>query len=166
MASPSQNGSDPPQPVRIAGTGSYVPDRIMTNRELEDLVETSDDWITSRTGIRERRIAAEGELTSHMAAAAARRALEQAGVKGDEVELIIVATITRLAEPSDAVLAWFPGGFDPVHLEDGARILSANGSLATLTSQGESGWVAGIYRSGARVVLPVRRRSCLALSRD
>ncbi|MCP5541269.1 MAG: ketoacyl-ACP synthase III [Akkermansiaceae bacterium] len=94
MASPSQNGSDPPQPVRIAGTGSYVPDRIMTNRELEDLVETSDDWITSRTGIRERRIAAEGELTSHMAAAAARRALEQAGVKGDEVELIIVATIT------------------------------------------------------------------------
>ncbi|MCB1423421.1 MAG: hypothetical protein KDJ69_13345 [Nitratireductor sp.] len=82
------------------------------------------------------------------------------------VWLIIVATITRLAEPSDAVLAWFPGGFDPVHLEDSARILSANGSLATLTSQEGSGWVAGIYRSGAMVVLPVRRRSCLALSQD
>lgn len=80
--------------------------------------------------------------------------------------LIVVAAVTRLAEPSDAVLAWFPGGFDPAHLEDGARILSANGSLATLTSQGEGGWVAGVYRSGAMVVLPVRRRSCLAFSQD
>tara|TARA_R110000850_G_scaffold102678_12_gene212184 strand:- start:501 stop:1517 length:1017 start_codon:yes stop_codon:yes gene_type:complete len=81
-------------PVRIAGTGSYLPERVMTNQELEAVVETSDDWITSRTGIKERRIAAEGQFTSHMATEAGRRALEQAGIDPVDVELIIVATIT------------------------------------------------------------------------
>lgn len=80
--------------VCIAGTGSYVPERILTNAELSTMVDTSDEWILSRTGIRERRIAAEGEFTSHMAIKAARRALEQAGIAGEEIELIIVATIT------------------------------------------------------------------------
>ena len=92
--SSSGNPSAPPYPVRIAGTGSYLPERIMTNRELEESVDTSDEWITSRTGIRERRIAKEGEYTSHLASEAARRALEQAGVAASEIELIIVATIT------------------------------------------------------------------------
>ncbi|MDH4411511.1 MAG: ketoacyl-ACP synthase III [Verrucomicrobiales bacterium] len=92
--SSSGNTSAPPYPVRIAGTGSYLPERIMTNRELEESVDTSDEWITSRTGIRERRIAKEGEFTSHLASEAARRALEQAGVAASEIELIIVATIT------------------------------------------------------------------------
>ncbi|MBL9155318.1 MAG: ketoacyl-ACP synthase III [Verrucomicrobiales bacterium] len=82
------------RPVRIAGTGSYLPEKVLTNHELEAMVETSDEWIASRTGIRERRIAADGELTSHMAAQAARRALEQAGVAPADVDLIIVATIT------------------------------------------------------------------------
>lgn len=81
-------------PVTIAGTGSYLPEKVLTNAELEKLVETSDDWIVSRTGIRERRIAAEGEFTSHMAAKAAEKALAQAGIPASEVELIIVATIT------------------------------------------------------------------------
>jgi len=81
-------------PVRIAGTGSYLPERIMTNEELERRVDTSDEWITTRTGIKERRIAAPGEHTSHLASAAGRRALEQAGLAPEEVELIIVATIT------------------------------------------------------------------------
>src|SRR5690606_21147097 len=80
--------------VTIAGTGSYVPERILTNAELSTLVDTSDEWIFTRTGIRERRIAAEGEFTSHMATKAAERALEQAGLDPAEVELIIVATIT------------------------------------------------------------------------
>jgi 3-oxoacyl-[acyl-carrier-protein] synthase III len=80
--------------VRIAGTGSYLPERVLTNHELEAMVDTSDEWIASRTGIRERRIAADGELTSHMAANAASRALEQAGIAPGDVELIIVATIT------------------------------------------------------------------------
>lgn len=86
--------SPPPHPVRVAGTGSYLPDRVMTNRELEEIVDTSDDWITSRTGIRERRIAKEGEFTSHMASEAARRALDQAGIAAADIELIVVATIT------------------------------------------------------------------------
>ena len=92
--SSSGNPSAPPYPVRIAGTGSYLPERIMTNRELEESVDTSDEWITSRTGIRERRIAKDGEFTSHLASEAARRALEQAGVAAADIELIIVATIT------------------------------------------------------------------------
>jgi 3-oxoacyl-[acyl-carrier-protein] synthase III len=80
--------------VTIAGTGSYVPETILTNAELEKRIETTDEWITSRTGIKERRIAAEGEFTSHLATHAARRALEQAGIEPADVELIIVATIT------------------------------------------------------------------------
>ncbi|MCB1125496.1 MAG: beta-ketoacyl-ACP synthase 3, partial [Verrucomicrobiae bacterium] len=78
----------------IVGVGSYLPERILTNADLEKMVETSDDWITSRTGIKERRIAAEGETTSDLAAAAARRALENAGVTAAEIDLIIVATVT------------------------------------------------------------------------
>ena len=80
--------------VCIAGTGSYVPERILTNAELAARVDTSDEWIVTRTGIRERRIAAEGEFTSHMASKAAKRALEQAGLAPEDIELIIVATIT------------------------------------------------------------------------
>ena len=80
--------------VCIAGTGSYVPEKILTNKELAARVDTSDEWIVTRTGIKERRIAAEGEFTSHMASNAARKALEQAGISADEIELIIVATIT------------------------------------------------------------------------
>ncbi|MEO1836191.1 MAG: beta-ketoacyl-ACP synthase III [Akkermansiaceae bacterium] len=81
-------------PVTIAGTGSYLPKKILTNADLELMVETSDDWITSRTGIKERRIAAEGEHTSHLATNAARKAMEQAGLDPAELNLIIVATIT------------------------------------------------------------------------
>ena len=80
--------------VCIAGTGSYVPEKILTNEELAKRVDTSDEWIFTRTGIRERRIAAEGEFTSHMASNAARKALEQAGMEASEIQLIIVATIT------------------------------------------------------------------------
>ena len=60
------------RPVRIAGTGSYLPEKIVTNKDLEDRVDTTDEWITSRTGIRARRIAAEGQHTSHLATNAAR----------------------------------------------------------------------------------------------
>jgi len=88
------NESTSVTPVTIAGTGSYVPERILTNDELAKIVDTSDEWITSRTGIKERRIAAEGEFTSDMATKAAERALEQAGIAAADVELIIVATIT------------------------------------------------------------------------
>ena len=78
--------------VSVLGTGSYLPARVMTNADLEKIVETSDDWITSRTGIKERRIAAEGEHASDLGAHAARAALENAGVSAGEVDLILVAT--------------------------------------------------------------------------
>lgn len=86
--------SESPVAVTVAGTGSYLPEKVLTNADLEKMVDTSDDWITSRTGIRERRIAGENEFTSHLAANAARKALEQAELDPQEVELIIVATIT------------------------------------------------------------------------
>jgi 3-oxoacyl-[acyl-carrier-protein] synthase-3 len=76
------------------GTGSYAPERVLTNRDLEALVATSDTWIRERTGIRERRIAAEGEVTSDMAAAAARAALAMAGTDAKELDAILVATIS------------------------------------------------------------------------
>ncbi|MFZ4765836.1 MAG: beta-ketoacyl-ACP synthase III [Roseimicrobium sp.] len=78
----------------ILGTGSYMPARVMTNEELSKIVDTSDEWITTRTGIKERRIAAENETTSDMATAAARRALQMAGVAPEELDLIVVATVT------------------------------------------------------------------------
>lgn len=80
--------------VSIIGTGSYVPERVLTNAELEKIVETTDDWITSRTGIKERRICGQDEATSDLAANAGRAALENAGISAEEVDLIIVATVT------------------------------------------------------------------------
>ncbi|MGA2029616.1 MAG: beta-ketoacyl-ACP synthase III [Verrucomicrobiota bacterium] len=78
----------------ITGVGSYVPVKILTNADLEKMVETSDEWITSRTGIKERRIAAVNEFTSDLAAKAAERAMKMAGVTAEQIDLIIVATIT------------------------------------------------------------------------
>src|SRR2546427_2539837 len=80
--------------VSIIGTGSYVPDKRLTNADLSRMVDTSDEWITTRTGIKERRIAAKDELTSDMATKAALQALEQAKVKPEDVDLILVATAT------------------------------------------------------------------------
>ena len=78
----------------ITGVGSYVPAKILTNVDLEKMVETSDEWIITRTGIKQRRLAAKDEFTSDMAAHAAQRAMKKAGVTADQIDLIIVATIT------------------------------------------------------------------------
>lgn len=78
----------------IRGCGMYVPERVMTNQDLEQIVNTSDEWITARTGIKERRIAAPQESTSSMAVQASRQALERAGVSPDEIDLVIVGTAT------------------------------------------------------------------------
>ena len=80
--------------ARIVGTGSYLPATILSNAELAARVDTSDEWIVERTGIRQRHIAAEGEFTSDLAAAAARKALAAAGLTPDDVDLIVVATAT------------------------------------------------------------------------
>ncbi|BBH20911.1 3-oxoacyl-ACP synthase III [Paenibacillus baekrokdamisoli] len=92
-------------PVGIIGTGKYVPERILTNQELEQMVETNDEWIVSRTGIRERRIAAKEQATSDLAYEAAKIALAASGVTAEELDLIIVATITPdMSFPSTACL--------------------------------------------------------------
>jgi len=80
--------------ARITGTGSYAPRKVITNHDLEKLVDTSDEWITERTGIRERRIAEKGQTTSDLAYEASRKALKAAGLGADEVDLILVATMT------------------------------------------------------------------------
>jgi 3-oxoacyl-[acyl-carrier-protein] synthase-3 len=81
-------------PVSITGLGTYAPDRVLTNDELAELVDTSDEWITERTGIKERRIAAPEQAMTDLALPAARTALERAGVEPEEIDLIIVATVT------------------------------------------------------------------------
>ncbi|HET6628481.1 MAG TPA: beta-ketoacyl-ACP synthase III [Woeseiaceae bacterium] len=80
--------------ARIAATGGYLPERIMTNREFEEFVDTTDEWIRSRSGIESRHIAADDETTSDMSVAAARRALESSGIDPAEIDLIVVATTT------------------------------------------------------------------------
>jgi 3-oxoacyl-[acyl-carrier-protein] synthase-3 len=80
--------------VAIIGTGHYVGERILTNADLEKMVDTTDEWIVTRSGIRERHIAREDQATSDLAAEASRRAMASAGVKPEEIDLIIVATIT------------------------------------------------------------------------
>lgn len=90
---------------RIAGTGSYLPEKIVTNADLEKIVETTDEWIASRTGIRERRRAADGETTGDLAFYAATHALEAAGIKASEIDLIVLGTTTPdLIFPSTACL--------------------------------------------------------------
>jgi 3-oxoacyl-[acyl-carrier-protein] synthase-3 len=90
---------------RILGTGSYLPAHILTNADLEKIVETNDQWIVERTGIRERHIAAEGEFTSDLAAQAARAALDAAGLAVDDIDLLLVATTTPdLVFPSTACI--------------------------------------------------------------
>ena len=79
------------QRAKIAGLGFYVPEKVLTNRDLEKMVDTSDEWILSRTGISERRIAPKGTGASDLGAKAAIRALEAAGVKPEEVDLLITA---------------------------------------------------------------------------
>ena len=92
---------------RIAGTGSFLPERIITNAEMEKLVETSDDWIASRTGIRQRHIAVEGQTTGDLAFGAAKAALETAGVELLPVDLAELARTVDLlvsrARPTAAV---------------------------------------------------------------
>lgn len=82
------------RPVGVIGTGKYVPEKILTNSDLEKMVDTNDEWIVSRTGIKERHIAAPDQATSDLAYEAAIKALESAGMTGSDLDLIIVATIT------------------------------------------------------------------------
>lgn len=93
------------KPVGIVGTGSCLPERILTNADLEKIVDTSDEWITTRTGIKERRISDDKTATSDLATCAALRAMENAGVDASDIDLIIVGTVTPdMAFPSTACI--------------------------------------------------------------
>ena len=105
--------------ARIVGVGKYLPNRVLTNADLERMVDTSDEWIVERTGIRERRIAADDETTATMGAAAARMALETAGLTADDVDLIVCATLSpdgmfpaSASLIQDAIGAKHAGAFD------------------------------------------------------
>ena len=95
---------------RIAGTGKYLPERVLTNFELEKMVDTSDEWIRSRTGIERRHIASDEQATSDLAYLAARAAIEDAGVEPGEIDLIIVGTTTPdlITLPSSRRSSEFP----------------------------------------------------------
>ena len=91
--------------VVILGTGSYTPDKVVTNNDMAKIVDTSDEWIRTRSGISQRRFAAENETTSDMACIAAQRAIDAAEIKREEIDLIIVATMTPdMPFPSTACL--------------------------------------------------------------
>jgi len=90
---------------RVIGTGTYLPEKILTNQELEEMVDTSDEWIRTRTGIETRHIAAEDEATSHLAEKAASSAMEAAGLRPEDIDMVVVATCTPdLVFPSVACL--------------------------------------------------------------
>jgi len=100
---------------RILGTGAYAPERVLTNHDLEKLVDTSDQWITERTGIKQRHIAREDETASDMAVVAARRALEMAGLTAADLDMIIVGTISGdLPMPACAVFVQQKLGAGPI----------------------------------------------------
>lgn len=92
--------------IRIIGTGSYTPEKVLTNQDLEKIVETSDEWITTRTGIKERHIAADDQITSDLALEASKNALEAAGIGPDDLDGIIVAsfTVDRLLPATSCIL--------------------------------------------------------------
>ena len=123
---------------RIAGVGSYVPEEVLTNADLEKIVDTTDEWIVSHTGIRERRVIPDDQNTSDLAAEASRRALDDAGAQADQVQLIIAATVT-----SDTV---FPGTSAILEHKLGAK-RAATFDLVT----GCTGFVDGIV-TGAQFI--------------
>jgi 3-oxoacyl-[acyl-carrier-protein] synthase-3 len=145
--------SEPRVRAAIIGTGSYVPERVLTNFDLEKMVDTTDEWIFTRTGIRQRRIVSEGQVTSDLGAEACRRALADAKVSPDEVSLLIVATITPdYIFPSTACMiqqkigAKATGGFDLsaacagflYGLILGARLIEADPSQTVLVAGAET----------------------------
>jgi len=121
-----------PQPlVEIVGTGRYLPDRVLTNADLEKIVETDDEWIRERTGIRERRMARDDEGVAEMGAIAARKAMEEAGVEPGEVDILIVSTAT-------------PDRLLPSTACDLQALLGAGNAMAFDLSAACSGWLYGL----------------------
>ncbi|WP_035039977.1 beta-ketoacyl-ACP synthase III [Desulfovibrio sp. X2] len=161
----------------IRGTGFHVPDRILTNADLEKIVETSDEWITSRTGIKERHIAAKGEAASDLAAAAAKKALADAGMEAEELTHILVATVTpdcytpacsclvqaklglthRIAMDLNAACSGFLYGLEQaraiVALKPEAKILLVGAEILTSRTNWEDRTTCVLFGDGAGAVI-------------
>jgi 3-oxoacyl-[acyl-carrier-protein] synthase-3 len=132
-------------PVTITGLGTYVPERVLTNDDLAEYVDTSDEWIRARTGIRERRIAADGELTSDVSLSAARSALADAGVGPADVDLVIVGTLSPdMGFPATATLV--------------AAELGCSRAAAYDLSAGCTGFMYAIAQGQAAVAAGLARR--------
>lgn len=138
--------------IRVLGTGAYAPEQILDNAALEKIVETSDAWIRERTGIRERHVAAPGQPTSDLAAEAARRALDAAGVKPEEIDSLIVATTTpdRLIPPASAAVQ--------------AKIGCLNAGCSDLVAAC-SGFLYGLSM-GAGLIASGQSRKCLLIGAE
>ncbi|MFP2932616.1 beta-ketoacyl-ACP synthase III [Pyxidicoccus sp. 3LG] len=153
--------------TQIIGTGSYAPSRVVTNQELEQRVDTSDTWIRERTGIEERRQAAPEEATSDMAVHAARRALEMAGVSPEELDLIVVGTITAdMPMPSCAAFVQAKLGAKRAFAFDvGAACAGSLYAMSVADQFIRSGQVRRALVIGAellsRVVNPDDRNTCI-----
>lgn len=135
--------------AKIVGTGSYTPSRIMTNEDFEKIVDTSDEWITTRTGIKERHIARDDEHTSDMSLAAIRSALEMSGYSDEDIDLVIIGTVTpdyRL--PSAACVVQEKGGFKNAVAFD---IVAACAGFINGVSIAESLIAGGRYKRAAVV---------------
>jgi 3-oxoacyl-[acyl-carrier-protein] synthase-3 len=139
-------GSTNGGPVSITGLGTHVPDRVVTNEDLAKLVDTSDEWIVTRTGIRERRFAADDEALSDIALPAAREALAQAGLTPGDIDLLIVATVTAdMQFPSTAAIL--------------ADLLGAEDAAAYDLAAGCTGFMYGIAQAYGMVESGLSRRS-------
>lgn len=150
----------------IIGIGSYLPERVLSNAELAGMVDTSDEWITSRTGIRERRVVAEGEATSHLAVRAARTALERSGVSAADVDLVVVATTTAdMVFPSTASLVQAELGLTCGAVDVNAACTGFIYALDLAASQIESGRAGTVLVIGAdtltRIVDFTDRSTCV-----
>ena len=122
----------------IGATGMFVPEKVVTNADFERIVETTDEWITSRTGIKERRMCAEGENTADMAAEAGRRALDEAGIAPPDVEILILSTAT-------------PDHLLPATACEAQAILGCDNAAAFDISAACAGWLYGVALADAMV---------------
>lgn len=137
--------------ARIIGMGSYLPSKILTNADLEKMVDTNDEWIFSRTGIKERRIAGETEFTSDMGAKAALKALEKAGVAVEEIDIILVASMTPdYISPSTAVIV--------------QRLIGAKNAAAIDLQAACTGFIYGLSMAKAYVESGMYKRVLLIAS--
>jgi 3-oxoacyl-[acyl-carrier-protein] synthase-3 len=137
----------------IAGTGSALPSRVVTNADLERVVDTSDEWIADRTGIRERRFAADGQATSDLAADAARSALRAAGLSPEQVDLLVVATLTPDRPlPSAAVMVQSKLGMACPAFDLNAACAGFSYATTVATSMVESGAAENALVIGAEVL--------------